>query len=338
MKSGAPPLLSVIIVTWNVREMTMACLEALARETNGLATELIVVDNASSDGTVEAVRSAYPEAHVIANGTNTGFPAANNQALAVARGEYILYLNPDTEVGPGAVRACLDELERDVSLGVAGCRLVLEDGSTQMECARRPYLLRHMMMETLYLHMLFPQSRVFGDHLMTWWDHRDTRDVDAICGAFMLARADVARAVGGLPEDVFMYHEDVAFCLRVRKAGWRIRYRGDVSTLHRWRGSSRKSTDALALLEGVYKIELIREAQGSLAAAAARAVFVVRCVTRVAIAGAGAILPMKKVRARYPRVFDLRSNSLQLAWAVAPFTVAHRVPGARRDATLENVA
>jgi GT2 family glycosyltransferase len=338
MSVAERPRLSVIIVTWNVREMTMACLAALTRETAEIPTEIIMVDNASADDTVATVRSAYPDIRVIANSTNVGFPAANNQALEIAQGEYILYLNPDTEVGAGAVRACIDELDSDDRIAMAGCRLVLEDGSTQLECARRPYLLRHMVMETLYLHMLFPRSRVFGDHLMSYWDHSDSRDVDAICGAFMLVRADVAVSVGGLPEDVFMYHEDVAFCLRIRKAGWRIRYRGDVSTLHRWRGSSRKSSDALALLEGVYKVQLIRESQGAIAAGVARVVFAVRCITRVAIAGTGAILPVRRLRARYPRVFDLRSNSLQLAWAVAPFTVAHRVPVARRDAALENAS
>lgn len=332
------PVLSVIVVTWNVRDLTLACLDALARETREITTEVIVVDNASADDTVDAVRSAHPDARIIANAENVGFPAANNQGLAIATGAYVLYLNPDTEVGPGSVRACMDELEQDSGLGMAGCKLVLEDGTVQLECARRPYLLRHMVMETLYLHMLFPRSRIFGDHLMSYWDHADTRDVDAICGAFMLARTSVARAVGGLPEDVFMYHEDVAFCLRVRKAGWRIRYRGDVSTLHRWRGSSRKSTDALALLEGVYKLRLIREAQGPLAAVAGRGVFVIRCLTRTTIAGIAAVLPVAKLRARYPRVFDLRTNALQLAWAVAPFTVADRVPGAVRTAAAERLA
>jgi GT2 family glycosyltransferase len=332
------PKLSVIVVTWNVRDLTLACLAALQRETPGIDTEVIVVDNASGDGTAQAVRSAYPQACVIENASNVGFPAANNQALARARGEYVLFLNPDTEVGQRAVAACIDALERDTALGMAGCKLLLEDGTIQLECARRPYLLRHLAMETLYLHMLFPRSRIFGDHLMSWWNHEGTRDVEAICGAFMLARTAVARAVGGLPEDVFMYHEDIAFCTRVRRAGWRIRYLGDVSTLHRWRGSSRRSTAHLALLEGAYKLQLIRDEQGAAAAAAGRVLFGIRCVTRLGIALVGALLRLDRLRSRYPRVFDVRTHSLQLAWTVAPITVAHLMPGRRTAGSAQELA
>jgi GT2 family glycosyltransferase len=275
------PTLSVIIVTWNVRDLTLACLAVLQRELHEIPSEVIVVDNASGDGTVEAVRAAYPETRIVANRANMGYPAANNQGVAAARGDYVLFLNPDTEPGPGSVAACLSALEADAAVGVAGCRLELEDGSVQLECARHPYLLRHLAMELLYLHMLFPRSRIFGDHLMGYWDHRGERDVEAICGAFMMARRSVVEQVGGLPSDVFMYHEDLAFCLRVRRAGWRIRYLGEHVTLHRWRGSSSKSDAKLALLEGQYKLQLIRDAQGSLSAAVGRVLFAVRCASRL---------------------------------------------------------
>jgi N-acetylglucosaminyl-diphospho-decaprenol L-rhamnosyltransferase len=320
----AEPKLSVIIVTsWNVRDLVLACLSALERATTDIPHETIVVDNASTDDTVAAVRAQYPDVRIIMNATNRGFSAANNQALAVARGQYVLFLNPDTEVGVDAIRACVSELDADASVGLTGCKLVLEDGRVQLECARRAYLLRHLLLEVFYLHMLLPRSRICGDQLMSWWDHEGVRDVEAISGAFMCARTAVARDVGGLPEDVFLYHEDLSFCLRVRRAGWRIRYRGDVSTLHRWRGSTRKHTQFFALLEGAYKQALIREAQGRVAGAVARVVFAVKCAVRVVIASCGAVLPIGRVRQRYPRVFDLRTHLLQVAWAVAPFSVAH---------------
>src|SRR5688572_20319673 len=131
------PQLSVLIVSWNVRDMLMACLDALLREVAGMAAEIIVVDNASSDDTVAMLRREYPAVNVLANAENVGFPIANNQALRVARGEYVLYLNPDTEVGAGSVRACVAALDADATIGMAGCKLVLEDGSVQLECARR---------------------------------------------------------------------------------------------------------------------------------------------------------------------------------------------------------
>jgi GT2 family glycosyltransferase len=323
------PRLSVIIVTWNVREFALACLRVLERELDDIPSEIIIVDNASNDGTAAAVRSAYPDVHVLANDANAGFPAANNQALRVARGEFILFLNPDTEPGPGTITACLTALERDASIGVAGCRLELEDGSIQLECARRPYRLRHLAMELLYLHMIFPRSRIFGDHLMGDWDHRGERDVEAICGAFMLARRSAVDGVGGLPDEVFMYHEDLAFCLRVRRAGWRIRYLGEHATLHRWRGSSRKSDARLSLLEGQYKLQLIRDAQGPAHALAGRVLFALRCASRFAIGGVGALLfGRTRLADRYPRVLDWRSHGLQLVWSVAPWAVADSVPRA----------
>jgi GT2 family glycosyltransferase len=319
--------LSVVVVTWNVRDLVCVCLVRLYEELEGVDAEVIVVDNASTDGTVAAIRRSFPQVRVLANTVNAGFPVANNQALSVARGEYVLFLNPDTEVGAGAVKGCLGALERDPRLGVVGCKLVLEDGSVQLECARRPYLLRHMAAELLYLHMLFPRSRIFGDHLLGYWDHEGERDVEAISGAFMLARRSVVSAVGGLPADLFMYHEDLAFCLRVQRAGWRIRYLGQFTTLHRWQGSSRRSSEALALLEGESKVRLVREAQGPAAGVIARLLFAVRCILRLTVGGVGSLLLGRgRLPARYPRVFDWRTHALQLVWAVWPARVAHRVP------------
>lgn len=331
--TAAPVRLSVVIVTWNVRDLATACIESVIRTTAGIPLEIVVIDNASTDGTVPFLRARFPELVVLENRENIGFPLANNAALRHAQGEYVLFLNPDTEVGPGAIAACMDALDADPSIGAAGCRLELEDGRIQLECARRPYLLRHLAMELLYLHMLFPRSRVFGDHLMGYWDHRGERDVEAICGAFMLARRSVVDQVGGLPADVFMYHEDLAFCLRVRGAGWRIRYLGEHVALHRWRGSSSQSDAKLALLEGQYKLQLIRDAQGPSAAAVGRVLFALRCASRLVVGAAGTLLLGRtRFATRYARVFAWRTHGLQLAWAVAPRAVAHLVPGAAANA------
>jgi GT2 family glycosyltransferase len=324
---GAAPRVSVVIVTWNVRDLTLQCIRALHARADGVPLEIIVVDNASSDGTADAVRVAFPGTIVIANDTNVGFPRANNQALREARGDCILFLNPDTLIGEGTLRACVETLDEDASVGMVGCRLLYENGEVQPECARRPYLLRHLMMETLYLHMLFPRHRLFGHHLIGDWDHLGTRDVEAISGAFMMVRRDVAVALGGLPEELFMYHEDLSFCLRLRRAGWKIRYRGDHTTMHYWRRSTNRSTMPLELLEGEHKLLLIREAQGPAASAVGRGVFVLRSAIRLAIAGAASMLPDDApVKRRHPRVFDARRHALHLAWSLAPGTMRRLVP------------
>ncbi|HEX6694351.1 MAG TPA: glycosyltransferase family 2 protein, partial [Longimicrobiales bacterium] len=137
------PRLSIIIVSWNVRDLLIACLESVMAQED-VQLEVFVVDNASADGTVEAVRERFPDVTVIANRENVGFPRANNQVLGYARGEYILYLNPDTEVQPGTLSACVAELDAHPELGAVGSRLQFADGQVQYDGARRAFRLRHL--------------------------------------------------------------------------------------------------------------------------------------------------------------------------------------------------
>jgi GT2 family glycosyltransferase len=319
------PALTVIIVSWNVREHVLACLRALEADGEAPELEVIVVDNASSDETVPDILEQHPKVKVIANRTNVGFPRANNQALARASGAYVLFLNPDTEVRPGTLRACVEALESDPVVGLVGCRLEFPDGTIQYEGARNTYRFRHLVYETFYLHMLFPRSPRFAHQLMGDWDHRGVRDVEAVSGAFMMTRTDLARALGGLPDEVFMYHEDLSFCLRVLRTGRRIRYQGDVATVHHSRQSSTKSPAHLALLDVECRLRFIREADGPLWGAAARAVLALRAALRVGLGCAGVLLP-ERLKRKYPRVFDLRTHWLQLVWSISPAFVTERIP------------
>jgi GT2 family glycosyltransferase len=318
--TGDEPDVSVIIVTWNVRAATLACIEAVLARSDGLALEVIVVDNGSVDGTADAIRARFPDVRLLEPGVNLGFPRANNFGVQHARGRHVLFLNPDTVAGDGALRACFDVLESDDSVGVVGCRLTYPDGTLQRESGRRIYRLRHLLTELFYLHVFFPDHRVFGHQLMGDWDHRDDRDVEAVSGAFMMARREVLAAVGGLPDELFMYHEDQAFCLRARRAGWRIRFVGSVATVHLGGQSSQQRTDSrFALLEGEYKIRLIREQQGAAAVAVARVLFGARALLRLGLAGASYVLPGgARLRARYARALDARMHLLHLRWALAP--------------------
>lgn len=313
------PDLTVVIVTWNVRQLTLNCLDTLFNGSEGVDLEVIVVDNASVDGTVESVEARYPDVELVRNRENVGFPRANNQGLRQARGRHVLFLNPDTEVGEGTIAACVQELDRNPDVGMVGCRLMYPDGTVQYEGGRRAYRLGHLVREALYLHMFFPRHSLFAHQLMGSWDHRDTRDVEAISGAFMMARRDLARTVGGLPEDLFMYHEDLSFCLRVRKAGYRIRYLGNVETIHFTRQSARKSRADLDLLEGECKIRLIEEFQGPKVALLARGVFALRALARLILAGLVRPFPgLSGLRRRYPNVFNGRRHWRQLVWSFAP--------------------
>jgi GT2 family glycosyltransferase len=328
--AGARPDLSVIIVGWNVRDHTLRCLEALESRSGGVALQVILVDNASADGTADAVRDRFPHVHVLETGANLGFPRANNLALPLVRGRHLLYLNPDTEVGEGTLRSCVETLDADPTMGVVGCRLLYPDGSIQYEGARTAYRLRHLAYELLYLHMFFPRSRIFGEHLMGYWAHDTDRDVEAVCGAFLMVRSELAREIGGFPEDVFMYFEDLAFCLRVRMRGWRIRYLAGVQTIHYTNQSSLQRSDAaFSLLEPEYKVRLIREGSGAMAGAAARGLFALRSVLRIlATLGSFLVPGGGRLRARYPAALHLERHWLQLKWSVAQRSVAHLIPRA----------
>jgi hypothetical protein len=319
---------SVIVVSWNVRDLVLACLDAVFRRSDGLELDVIVVDNASEDGTVEAVAARFPEVRVVSSPVNLGFPRANNVGLERARGRHVLFLNPDTEVGEGTLRRCVRELDGSSEVGLVGCRLVEPDGTVQREGGRRHYRLRHLLWESFYLHVLLPRHPVFAHQLMGDWDHRDVRDVEAVMGAFMMVRAEVARDVGGLPHEVFMYHEDLAFCLRVRRAGWRIRYLGDVETLHLSGASSSRSGSPLRLLEGEVRVRLIRERAGPVAGAVARALFAFRSGTRLLVSLAGRLVPGLRERPRWRGILDTRTHALHLLWAVAPGALASRLPRA----------
>ena len=321
------PDVSALIVTLDVRELTLTCIERVRERSGGLDVEVVLVDNGSADGTVDAVRERFPEARVIANPGNAGFARANNQALAVARGRHVLYLNPDTEVGEGTLEACAGALDADPTLGMVGCRLVYPDGRTQYEGGRRDYRLRHLLWEAFYLHVLFPRHPLFAHQLMGDWDHLDERDVEAVSGAFMMVPADVARDVGGLPEDVFVYHEDLSLCLRVRRAGRRIRYLGTVTTLHHSGAGSRKLPLALGLLEGEVRVRLVRERSGRLAGAAARVLFGARAAARLAISVGARVWPgRRRLEAHRPAVLDSRKYLLHLLWSVHPGLVRRHMP------------
>jgi hypothetical protein len=321
------PDLSVLIVTWNVRDLVLACLESVHADPAAPRLEVILVDNASDDGTVGAVVERFPTVRVLANRQNVGFPRANNQALALARGRHVLYLNPDTELYAGTLSACVKELDAHPDVGVVSCRLESPDGRIQYDCARNMYRFRHLLFELLYLHMLFPRSRIFGHYLIGDWDHRGRRDVEAVTGAFMMVRRDVAREVGGLPDEVFMYHEDLAFCLRIQRTGRRVRYLGDVGAVHHAGRSSRQSSARLGLLEVECKQRFIREADGPLWGAAARVMLGLRAVLRIGVGLVGLLLP-SRWKHRYPRVFDTGLYWLQLRWCVSPASVAMHLPRA----------
>jgi len=213
--------LSIIIVSWNVRDDLLRCVASLRDNPPCNRVEQIVIDNASVDGSVEAVRRQYPEVAVIANAENVGFATACNQGIARAQGDYILLLNPDTIVHAHA----LDDLAAflDANPGVAACgpKLLNEDGSVQGSVRRFPTFGAALYSHTV-CRLLGLFRRQHRQYMMKDFSFDRQADIDQLMGAAMMVRRSVVDEVGPLDADFFMYYEDVDWCYRIKQAGWRI--------------------------------------------------------------------------------------------------------------------
>jgi GT2 family glycosyltransferase len=176
---------SIIIVNWNTRDILRDCLNSVYGNTKGLEIEVIVVDNASGDGSAEMVRPEFPEVRLIANSDNKGFAAANNQGIKAARGRYVLPLNSDTIVLDDAIARVVCIADDNPEAAVIGCRVLNSDRTMQPTCFMFPSIL-NMVLSSTYLYKLFPKSKFFGRERMTWWGRNDLRQVDVVTGCFML--------------------------------------------------------------------------------------------------------------------------------------------------------
>ena len=230
MNSEPRPPLSICILSWNTRDLLQACLHSIFEDPQSQEWEVVVVDNNSSDQSPAMVTAAFPQVRLVVNSSNLGFAAGNNRAMETARGDHLLLLNSDTRVEPGALGRMADFLRANPDVGAVGPKLLSADGSLQLSCGIRPSLLSEFVNKML-LHNLFPFYKLGR------WHHRETRDVDWVMGACLLVRRKVVEEVGGLDPAIFMYHEDLDWCLRIRDRGWRISYFPD-SCIHHLRGAS----------------------------------------------------------------------------------------------------
>jgi hypothetical protein len=214
---------SVIIASWNTKEILGDCLRSIYEQAGDVEFEVIVIDNASDDGSAEMIKRDFEQVVLIENPQNRGFAAANNQGMAVARGRYVLLLNSDTLVLDGAIAKTVDFADAHPQAGVIGCRVLNPDKTLQLTCFMFPSVL-NMFLSSTYLYKLFPGSRFFGREQMTWWDRSDVRQVDVVTGCFMLVRQEAIDQVGVMDEQFFMYAEETDWCYRFRKSGWQVMF------------------------------------------------------------------------------------------------------------------
>ncbi len=233
--------LSVIIVNYNVRQFLENSLASIQRAMEGIKGEIFVVDNASDDGSVEMVRSVFPNVRLIANTKNVGFAAANNMALREASGSVFLLINPDTIVQEDTFRVMLRFLQDHPAVGLAGCKILNPDGSFQLPC-RRSFPTPWVAFTKIFgLSTLFPKSKLFGKYNLTYLDPDQSYEVDAVSGSFMMMTRTAYTQVGGLDEAFFMYGEDLDWCYRVRQAGFKVFYVHATQIIHFKGESTRRS-------------------------------------------------------------------------------------------------
>ena len=229
---GETPLdVSVGIVSWNVADDLRRCLDSLRSQESPPALEVIVADNASSDDSVRMVREQFPEVELIENDENLGFAKATNQTLSAAEGRYLMMLNPDTVLEEESLRKLVAVADDHPEAGIVAPKLVYPDGCLQYSCRRFPTISAAVFRNTI-LGRLFPRARSAAEYVMADWDHESEREVDWVSGACMMIRREAFEEVGRLDEEFVWGSEDVDYCLRMHRGGWKVLFTPVTQVVH----------------------------------------------------------------------------------------------------------
>src|SRR5271154_3287028 len=223
--------ISVVVVGWNARHYLELCLESLAKAPPRRSTEVLVVDNASTDGSVEMIEARFPWVKLIRSSENLGFAKGNNVAIRQCQGRYIALVNPDVIVFPDCLDTLADFLDRNPKVGNVGPRVFNPDMTQQSTCRRFPTLWNNFCSAT-QLERIFKGSSFFAGEHMFYFPHDRTRTVDVIVGCFSMIRREAFDDVGLLDEGLFMYGDDVDWCRRARNAGWQVVFYPDARAIH----------------------------------------------------------------------------------------------------------
>ncbi len=239
--AGVLLTLSIIIVSYNVREFLEQALVSIKKAVEHISCEIFVVDNASSDGSPDIIARKFPDVKLVRNSENVGFARANNQAIRLSLGRYVCIINPDTIVQENTFLQVIEFFDKNGQAGAVGCKILNPDGTLQLAC-RRSYPTPWVAFTKIVgLARLFPNSKIFGRYNLTFLDPEQSTEVEAISGSFMVVRRETIDQVGMLDESFFMYGEDLDWCFRIRKGGWRIYYLPTTQIVHFKGESSKKS-------------------------------------------------------------------------------------------------
>lgn len=252
------PELTVIIISYNTREMTLNAVKTLYENTHRTAFHCVVFDNASSDGSAEAISAAFPQVEVIASKENLGFARANNLVAAQTTTPYLLLLNPDTETHVGAIDALMDFAKERPEGGIWGGRTVYPDGSLNIASCWAAPSPRSLFFRAIGFSTLFYRSSFFNPETYGAWKRDSEREVDIVVGCFLLITRDLWGKLGGFSQKYFMYGEDADLCLRARALGWRPMITPKAQIMHIV-GASTPSSNKKAVPVMKSRVSLVRD-------------------------------------------------------------------------------
>ena len=277
--TGPVPEISVVIVSWNARKFLAECLGSLSRGVTRTC-EVIVVDNASTDGSPEMVAAEFPWVNLIQSVENIGFSKGNNLGICRSRGKYLALVNSDVNVLPGCLDQLATFLDDNPRVGMVGPRIMFGDRRQQSSCRNFPSLWNNAC-EVFYLNKVFPRAELFAGEHMYYFSYDRTREVEVLVGCFILARRDAVNQIGLLDENFWMYGEDLDWCRRCWQSGWRVVFYPGAEAIHYCGGSSANDPIRFEVAQQQARLQLWAKYHSQLEQSGLLALLTVRCCLRL---------------------------------------------------------
>jgi GT2 family glycosyltransferase len=271
---------SIIIVSWNAKQHLLNCLNSLENAANGYSQEIIVVDNASSDGSSDAAARQFPQVRLVKNKENLGFARANNIGIRQSSGRYICLVNSDVIVLNGCIENLISFMDNHPTTGMVGPRILNPDRTFQPSCRHFPSVWNNLC-QALGLNKLFPKSRFFSETFMNYWAHDTVQKVDVLSGCFWMVRRKALNEVGLLDEDFFIYGEDLDWCRRFYKTGWDVVFYPEAKAIHIGGASSSNAPIKFYMEMQKADLQYWRKHHGRIAAAIDRMIILLHHTLRV---------------------------------------------------------
>jgi GT2 family glycosyltransferase len=301
--------INIIIVSWNAKGHLINCLNSLSNP-RGFTQEIIVIDNGSSDGSVEIIENQFPQVKLIKNNDNLGFAKANNIGIRASTGRYVCLINSDVIVLDGGIEKLIEFMDKNPLVGMSGPRTLNQNYTLQHSCFHFPSIWNNFC-QVFGLNKLFPKSKFFSGPIMKYWPHDCERRVDMLNGCFWLVRRIALNEVGLLDEDFFFYGEDVDWCKRFHEAAWDVMFYPQAEIIHIGGGSSINSPIMFFLEMQRADLHYWRKHHGKLGQSAYWVIILLRQLVRLPVY---VLIYILRPSAQSNSVFKMKQNLVCIQW------------------------